>query len=505
MDEKNEIIEVEPVPAQIEGLDEAEARAYQQLLARFLRSYKEKGEEVTDCQWLEEEFLRELPELPEEKAAEMAAEIVESTEKFDEDYASVNRACASGVSKEQWLADQLAESAAGMSVADYGNYLSGMHTAMEHANAQMLRTVTTGSGEISQAWNLDGFIAEQQNVNQFNLRAALNKSPYVAEVCTPAAGETYGKNSFDCVIRDKNSGSIVHQYQLKYGKDAEATAALIRSGNYNNQRLLVPPEQVEELRQMFPGKSIDAVLGGTDKVPISSDALSKAEVKSLQEQIQQGGEIPASRWNSFNTKELALSLGKNAAITGMQAAAVSVGFSLAQKALKGEMIDKDELVDTALRTGADVGVKNVTAGALTVWAGRSSISALANAAPGTLAKIAAVSVENVKILAKVAKGELSLTQGMDAMGRTGSAMVCGLSCVAKGSAIGAAALSWIPVVGPVVGGIIGGSIGYFAGSSFGQAVYKGLKTVGSAVTKVVKSAFNAVRNIGRKLFSFFFG
>ena len=41
-------------------------------------------------------------------------------------------------------------------------------------------------------------------------------------------------------------------------------------------------------------------------------------------------------------------------------------------------------------------------------------------------------------------------------------------------AIGAVALSWIPIVEPIVGGIVGGTIGYMAGSKFGRAVYSGL-------------------------------
>ena len=432
-------------------------------------------------------------------------EIVESTTEYDKDYASLNEACKRGIPKEQWLAEKIAESAKGMAIADYGNYLYEINSALENANAQMLRTVTTHNGEISQAWNLDGFMAEQHHVNRFNIRSALTKSQYIAEVCTPAPGQTYGKNSFDCVIRDRNTGAIVHQYQVKYGKSAEATAQLIRAGNYNNQRIIVPPDQVEELRKLFPGKTIDSVLGGTDKVPITSTPLTKEEAKLSQLDVQQGGKIPKCGWNSFNTRELALSIGKNAALTGMQAAVVTTGFSLAQKAMQGEPMEKHEIVDTAIRTGVDAGIKNASAGALHVWAQKGSSELLKTITPGTWGKVAAVGIENVKILSQVAKGELSLTQGADAMGKTSSAMVGGLSCAAKGAAIGQAALGWIPVVGPIVGGIVGGMIGYAAGSTVGQAVYKGVKAVGKAVANVVRSAFSAVRSVGQRIFSFLFG
>ena len=66
--------------------------------------------------------------------------------------------------------------------------------------------------------------------------------------------------------------------------------------------------------------------------------------------------------------------------------------------------------------------------------------------------------------------------------------------VAAGMGIGAAALSWIPIVGPVVGGLVGGIVGGMAGSKFGEAVYGGLKAVGKVVKNACKSGWNAVKS-----------
>ena len=77
-----------------------------------------------------------------------------------------------------------------------------------------------------------------------------------------------------------------------------------------------------------------------------------------------------------------------------------------------------------------------------------------------------------------------MSEALDLMGKTSTAMVYGLGWGTTGMAIGAVALSWIPIVGPVVGGIVGGTIGYMAGSKFGSAVYSGLKKVGSVVKSV---------------------
>ena len=47
-------------------------------------------------------------------------------------------------------------------------------------------------------------------------------------------------------------------------------------------------------------------------------------------------------------------------------AAVTTGFNIASRILKGETVDPDELVEIAIKTGADTSLKVVTAGTLQV-------------------------------------------------------------------------------------------------------------------------------------------
>ncbi len=215
-----------------------------------------------------------------------------------------------------------------------------------------MRTVTTNTGEISKCMNLDGFIAEQNAVNTFNMRAQLESSKYVAEVKVPEPGETYGLNSFDTVIKDSTTGKIVHQYQFKFGKNSKATIDLLKGGNYNNQRFVVPLEQVEDVKNAFPGKSVEAYMGGTDVVSIKSGTLTKEQAKKLQLDAREKNVLPRNDWNSFNTKELALNIGKNAGLAGLNAAIITTGFDLVAKKVQGEQIDADTTIETALKTVA---------------------------------------------------------------------------------------------------------------------------------------------------------
>jgi hypothetical protein len=211
--------------------------------------------------------------------------------------------------------------------------------------------------------------------------------------------------------------------------------------------------------------------------------------------------MPEQNWNSFNTKELALNIGKEAAASGIEAMAIGTGLVMAQRAMQGEKIEAEETVETALRIGTDTWVKEATAGALKVGVERDIIRVIPKETPiGILTTIACVGIEDTKILVKVAQGDLTLSEGIDNIAKTTVAMTYGLSWSAKGAAIGAGALSWIPVVGPVVGGLAGGIVGYAAGSKFGQTLVKGAKKVGGIAVrgcqKVARGIAGGVKVVG---------
>lgn len=296
-----------------------------------------------------------------------------------------------------------------------------------------------------------------------------------------------------------STDKIVHQYQFKFGKDAKATIDLLKDGNYNNQRFVVPADQVDEIKKAFPGKSVEAYMGGTDVVATKSMPLTKAQVKKLQLDTQEKMVLPRTDWNTFNTKELILNIGKNAGIAGMHGAVITTGFDLIAKKIQGESIDSDEAVEMALKAGTDSGIKAAAAGALKVVSEKGVITIIPKGTPSAvIANIACVSIENAKILAKVANGEITMTEALDLMGRTSTTIVYGLGWGATGMAIGAAALSWLPIAGPVVGGIIGATVGYTAGAKFGSAVYSGLKKASSFVISTASKMYNSAKRGIRK-------
>ena len=376
---------------------------------------------------------------------------------------SQQKAITSGRSKESWFASTVLQSTSQMSAQESAKYLQNLDDAVKNANTAMHEAITTkGSGYTipSQNPNLDGFIAEQHHVNSFNMDAAAKGSGLRAEVQPLKPGETYTKNGFDVVIKDAN-GNRIHQYQMKYGATAEDTIRMLKSGNYNNQTIVVPEEQVEAVQKAFPNKTVTSTIGDGE---VKSKPLTKEQAKELQEQAQKGNFMDAD-WNDYVSKDIALGIGKQTGYACLQGAAVGAGMAIATKVWNGEPIDGEEVVETAIVSGADFGIKTATAGALKAASEKGILKVIPKGTKGsTFANIAFVAIENVKVLGKVATGELTAKEGIDAMQQTTGACVAGLAASAKGTAIGATIGSVLGPVGTAVGGFIGGTIGYMAES-----------------------------------------
>lgn len=490
---------------EVEGLTEKEICEIQKIFARFIGRYKENTERET-VGWLSEQLQEELPEKSPEEIESIAQEIETAVEEYDRDLEDLNNSVKKGISKESWLSERIQDGAKGMAVNQYGDYLREIDQNFVNANAQMARTILRADGGIKQTINLDGFMAEQHHVNNFNAKAVLENSPYRARVCVPESGR-YGKDSVDVMIDDIKTGQKgVARYQFKYGKHSKATIAMLKKGDYDNQRIVVAKGQVEEVKKALPGKSVTDYIGGTDKIKVKSDPITKEQIKKMQNDVQQREIVPKTDWNSYQTRELAVNLGKQAGQAGIQAALLGVGIQLAKKAFDGEKIEADDIVKVAIDTGSDTCVKAAAGGALKVAAEKGVISLLPPGTPaGTITKIACVAVENVKVLWKVAKGELTVSEAAEQMGRTSVCLYAGLSAGAIGAGIGAAALSFVPVVGPIVGGVVGGMVGYVAGSKVGDTIFEAGKKVVNTGVKVVKKAAETVKDVVSGIADFLFG
>lgn len=481
-----------------EYITDKEARTVKELFRKYLKSYKEKGASTTDQEWLENLFNKELAGIvSKEEAKQDAVEITKAIKDYDENLESVNEAAEKGISKEKWLAGKVEEASEGMAVSEYGKTLQSIDDMLSQKNADLAEALNRAAdGHIKMSRNLDGNIAEHMIANTAEMSGFMQGKNIKVEV-----RDVFTPNSVDVRAIDLDTGKY-QNYQLKFGQDAKATIKLIEHGNYANQRIVVPKEQLEEVQTYFKAKGSDKTV--TDHIEAFGavgKSFTKEEMKSIQTAAQESNMPPEMDYNHFRTKDVAMSIGKNAGVMALQTAAVTTGLNIVGKLFKGESIDSDELVETAVKTGADTSVKVVTAGTLQVAVRKGVLKFIPKATPaGIIANIASVGIENAKILAKIASGELSVTKGIDHMGRTTVSMVGGFCGMAKGAAVGAALSSFIPVVGPVLGvatGFVGGMVGYFGGSKLGDMVYSAGKTVAKAAKGIAKTAWEGVKAVGR--------
>lgn len=483
-----------------EYITEQEAKTFKELFKKYLKSYKEKDSSMSDQEWLNWLFQTELAGITSvEEAEKDAEEVVKAIKVYGESLESVNEAAKNGISKESWLASKVGELSSGMAVSEYGQTLQSMDDILYQKNMEMAESLSRASdGHIMMSPNLDGNIAEHMIAKTTELSGFLQGKNIKVEV-----RGAYTANSVDVRAINLDTGQY-QNYQLKFGKDAQATIRLIERGNYNNQRIVVPSEQLEEIQAYFKAKGSNKTI--TDHIDFfgaKSEAFTKPKVKEIQEKIQKENIAPELDYNNYQTKDLAMSIGKNAGVMALHSMAITTGLNVVRKLFKGEPVDADEMIETAIKSGADTSVKVVTAGTLQVAVRKGILRFIPKTTPaGIIANIACVGIENVKILAKIASGELSMTKGIDQMGRTTVSMAGGLVGMAKGAAVGLSMTSWIPVVGPalgVVSGFVGGMVGYFGGSKLGDAIYDAGKKVAKAAVGIAKTAWGGVKSVGRAI------
>ena len=462
-----------------------EAQKLKTIQKKFIESYLDHKDTMPINEWLCTEIANNLPERSSEEIAQMSDEILTTIKAQEEKKASLKKAIFNGRSKESWFASEVKTAISCMSTQEASKYLQRLDNALNNANESLYRTIHTQAGTISQNPNLDGFIAEQYHAQTFNLNAKATGSPYRAKVLEPT-GNSYAKNSVDIVIIDE-SGHVVRRYQSKYCKDAESTAKAFEHGDYRGQQKLVPEGQ-----EQYITKKVTTVIEAPDGT--TSTPLSKEKAKKLQNEAQ-SGKWNDLNWNEYKMKDLAIGIGKQAGQAAIMGAAIGVGFDIAQKVWNGDEINDKELIETALMSGTDFGVKAATAGALKVGAEKGIIKGISKGTPaGTFANIAHVAIENVKIVGKMASGELTVKEGFEKMEQTTVATVAGMAASTKGTAVGAAIGTVFGPVGTVVGGFIGGTIGYMAGSKVGETVVKGVQKIREKARDVLKSVGKNISN-----------
>ena len=460
------------------------------VVIEFIREYRQKQASESNVQWLQRQFAR-YPDLweSEEERDKDAETIVSAVEDFHRGKAELDAHLAAGRSHESYMIGKIEAGATSFGVNNVTNYAAGIDKALDEANRQMCDCVFNSDGSISQNPNLDGLMAEQHHAGTFNIDAAVKESDLHAR-----ALESNGKNSVDLQVYDKD-GKVVRKYQSKYGKDAEASGEYFEHGDYRGQRKMVPEGQAEEI----PGSTDHMEAGGVESKP-----LSKEEAKSMQERAQQDGDIQQYDWNDTDKVAVGKAIAKKAAIAGV----LAVGFQGARIAGRrfwnwitdkpNQSVDEDlkEFVSSSVQAAGSTGLAVAATGGITVAVKSGWISNVIQRTPVfPIANAVCLGLENLKVLYKLGKGEITGKEALDQAGNASCSLVGGLSGAAKGGTLGATIGSCLGPVGAAVGGVVGGIVGSIAGSTFGQTVWNGAKAVCKAVVSVGRAVCSGIKSV----------
>ncbi len=466
-------------------LIEEECRELKPILTEFVECYASNKDKPVE-EWLSQKMQEQLPGRTSDEITGLTNEIITTLKVDEENQASLSKAISDGRSKESWFASTTQKAVSAMSTQEAAKYLTELDQALQIANESLYRTITTQAGTISQNPRLDGFIAEQYHVQTFNINAKAAGSPYRAKVLEPT-GNGYAKNSVDIVILDSDN-KVVRRYQSKYCKDAKATEKAFEHGDYRGQRKLVPEGQENEIQ-----KKVTTVIEAPDGT--TSNPLTKSRAEQMRDEAQSGAWNELN-WSEYATKDLALGIGKQAGYAALQGAAIGVGSDVAQKLWNGEEIASEEIIETALVSGVDFGVKAAAAGALKVGVEKEIITVIPKGTPaGTIANIAYVAIEDAKVVGKMMSGEVSFKEGIEKIEQTTVATTAGLATMAEGATIGAAIGTAFGPAGTAIGGFIGGSVGYMAGSKVGETIVKGVQKIRDGASKVIKEVASGIKNV----------
>lgn len=478
-----------------------------QIYRRLLNEYKKKDPAISDEEWLLDMYRKEMPERSEESIRGSVEEVYESVKRYDEALDSVNEAAKNGISKERWLSDRIEESAVGVSAVEFSQQLKVVDEALYHANENLANSILNkGTDVVNGCKNLDGNIFEHMFAESVNANAKINGLNIEAKVL-----ESHGKNSVDVEVFNHSTGTY-ERFQMKLGKTPEDTAKYIMEGNYTSQKIVVPKGQAERVKEILKehgynktvieeytvesnGKEIDLFSG-----------MSKEEAKKMQKAAQQEGKAP-NVLTGAETKQIALHIGKQAGCMALASSAITTGMTVVQKMVNGEKIDASEVAKTAIVSGVDGGIKGVTAGALEIAVHKGYLNFIPKRFLGSdvVTGIACVGVENAKVLYKVAKGEMSITKGVDQIGRNTISFIGGFLAAKKANKVIAPlkkVIKIIPVIGKplaVAVGIVTGMVAFAAGSGIGEKIHEAAKKVGSVAKSMVKPIWEGIKGIGRAI------
>ena len=531
-------------------------RKTEKIIQKFLKSYaeNEKSQDKKDLKtWLISELQNQLANKKVEDIEKIATELISGIEVYYQKKKEVEKYQSVGITNGDYLGNEILEKVANeieeaeivdtkeviedmkeasnilsqyneamiyetaavkepqlvtnvLSAKSVNNYVDTVNNAIDSANKTLMESITTKTGNINQNPNLDGFIFEEYHAGTFNIDATVKQKSYHAEVLKPGAGETYGKNSIDIVIKEAKKN--MKKYSAKAYKNANETAKSfydkITGYKYKFQSKLVPTDQTKE------------IVNSVDKIKfdnVESKGITKTEIKNIQSELQSGNKKTDifSFKKDVNTISISKQIGKQAMVNGTIGLAIGMAANIGANIITGKGLEAEEVIEAGIKTGASMGMATAVAGGIRVAVEKKVIPTVFSRilTNNTIGAVAVASMDIVGTAFKLGSGEITLGKAVKDVGNSISASYGAIISSGIGFSGGMAlattiGLGTIGTVGTILTGglaLVTGAVCGVVGSKVGGAIANGIGTVAETIVDGAVDIIKAGKEVVKSLAS----
>lgn len=239
----------------------------QDMMGDFIESYAQRDTNVEFADWLSDRLHQELPEMDTEACARLTDEIVKAIAGYNQALVDLNQ---SGMSKDEWLANELEKAYAGMSTDAAGKALMQMDRDLISSAAQV-----RGEPEFQIVEN------EPAEWNKFNLKEkAYGIGQRAVNVAFCAAADALDKkvNGEKVAVGDIVAGALQNGLNASPDEVKAVVAGVVHAAARKGLSDVLPPDVPIEVVGGLAGAAVDGAVAVYDAAKGNikpADALEK--------------------------------------------------------------------------------------------------------------------------------------------------------------------------------------------------------------------------------------
>lgn len=141
-----------------------EKKSLKNVLGSFVDSYARRDKAIAFPDWLAGRLRQEMPDMSEEAGKSLAKEIMEAVADYSRTLNQLNAAVDAGQSKEDWFAEHLAETYAGMPDDAVGEKLQQLEDDLYASNEKLMYEIDPAQTEDADIMNVDKIVWDKYNI-----------------------------------------------------------------------------------------------------------------------------------------------------------------------------------------------------------------------------------------------------------------------------------------------------------------------------------------------------